>query len=459
MRTVTFLFGYGGAWARGSPSPALEPRSCFLSTSTHLWACSLSATMTPSFCEVAKNGTLHPRLIGRWGNGVYDYKAANSPSSLSYPALLSPILCQSFLQRVPHSRSRSMNDVVDLSSATDSDTSGVSFQPDIDATDDSDSGEASNSTELTTPESTCLPDNRSRPSTRLKRPVPRLADAGVLPDFSDDPDDDTDEDIANVPLDYGRLEQTKVRGRRIEKRWDKYCRVKATQAGALLKWDDLVEVLREVTPNDVHRFFNYCMKLKYGEGGRHLKGISKASALKADWKGFRGYYRRITRTRITAEDSEEINAGIRKLIDKFDLDTQERGKEPVYVQDLTELNETILRTQERRFHFRYERIQLCLFNMLGIYTVNRLHALLSLQFHHLRFSIQDNPDGGPPVLLVEIKSEHTKQFLGTSQINNFPFPEIINDPSLVFSPYTFIFGILLWLQAFEVPTLSSMERL
>lgn len=114
-----------------------------------------------------------------------------------------------------------MSDIADLSSATDSDTSGVSFQPDIDATDDSDSGEASNSTELTTPEPTCLPDTRSRPSTRPKRPVPRPADAGVLPDLSDDPDDDTDEDIANVPLDYGRSEQTKVRGRRIEKRWDK----------------------------------------------------------------------------------------------------------------------------------------------------------------------------------------------------------------------------------------------
>jgi hypothetical protein len=59
-----------------------------------------------------------------------------------------------------------------------------------------------------------VPDNRSRPSTRPKRPVPRPADAGVLPDLSDDPDDDTDEDIANVPLDYGRSEQTKVRGRR-----------------------------------------------------------------------------------------------------------------------------------------------------------------------------------------------------------------------------------------------------
>lgn len=219
-----------------------------------------------------------------------------------------------------------MSDIPDPSSATDSDTSGVSFRPDFDATDDSDSRDASTSTGLTNPEPSCLPDGRSGPSTSLKRPVRRPADAGILPDFSDDPDDDTDEDLADIPLDYGRSDQTKVRGRRIEKRWHKwvmiqtnaielftdarrrYCGVKAAQPGAPLKWDDPQEALREVTPNDVHRFFNYCMKLKYGEGGRHLKGTSKASALKADWKGFRGYYRRITRTRITSEDSEEINA-------------------------------------------------------------------------------------------------------------------------------------------------------
>lgn len=114
-----------------------------------------------------------------------------------------------------------MSDVADPSSAIDSDTSGVSFQPDFNATDDSDSGDASNSSGLTTPEPTCLPDDRSGPSTRPKRPVRRPADAGVLPDFSDDPDDDTDEDLADVPLDYGHSEKTKVRGRRIEKRWHK----------------------------------------------------------------------------------------------------------------------------------------------------------------------------------------------------------------------------------------------
>ncbi|KAJ5151541.1 hypothetical protein N7492_009836 [Penicillium capsulatum] len=111
------------------------------------------------------------------------------------------------------------------------------------------------------------------------------------------------------------------------------------------------EVLYEVTPNNIHRFFNYYIKLKYSEGSRYLKGTSKAR--------FRGYYRRITQTRITSEDSEEIN------------------------------------------------------------TIS------------------------PPIFLAEIKSEHTKKFLGIS--NNFPFPKIINNPSLIFSPYIFIFGILFWL--------------
>ncbi|KAJ5442206.1 hypothetical protein N7445_005213, partial [Penicillium cf. griseofulvum] len=158
--------------------------------------------------------------------------------------------------------------------------------PNIDTTDDSDSGEALNSTELITLESTYLPNNRSRPSTRLKRPVPRLVDASILPDFSDNPDNDIDEDITNA------LRKNQGSG--------------STNRKALGQ-DNLVEVLREVTPNNIYRFFNYCIKLKYSEGGRYLKGISKASALKANWKGFRGYYRRIIRTRITAEDSKEIN--------------------------------------------------------------------------------------------------------------------------------------------------------
>ena len=114
-----------------------------------------------------------------------------------------------------------MSDVVDPSAATDSDTSGVSFRLDFDATDDSDSRKALNLTELITPEPTYLPGNRSRPLIRVNRPVRRLADASALPDFSDNPNNDIDEDIVSVLLGHRRLHQTKVRARRIEKRWDK----------------------------------------------------------------------------------------------------------------------------------------------------------------------------------------------------------------------------------------------
>ncbi|KAJ6103822.1 hypothetical protein N7486_004044 [Penicillium sp. IBT 16267x] len=182
--------------------------------------------------------------------------------------------------------------------------------------------------------------------------------SGDLPDFSDDPNDDTDEDIVNVPLDYRRSEKTKIRG-----------------------------ALRQVTPNNVHRFLNYCLKLKYGQDGRHLKGTNKASSLKADWKSFCGYFRRITHTRISPEDREEINAGIRKLIDKWELDHQERGKEPVYIRAYSNVS------LQHDWHLHRE----------------------STECPTLVIT-QKDPQGGPPVLLAEIRSEHIKRFLGSEAI-------------------------------------------
>ncbi|KAJ5330489.1 hypothetical protein N7476_000272 [Penicillium atrosanguineum] len=339
---------------------------------------------------------------------------------------------------------------------TDGDNSSGSFQP---GTDDSEASDTHNSSTRISSMNLLHLDDRERYSLDPPGAVCPQASPDPSPDCNDNPNDDTDEDLANIPLDYGQSEHTKSLKLRIQNRWQMYCQVKNEEPDALPKWKSAEEAIRQVTPGNVHRFLNFCLKLKFGKDGRHLKGIQKASALRLDWKMFREYYKRINGTTISPEDSKEINAGIRSLVDKFDLDDDERGKEPVYVQDLTKFNETILRTQEKRFHLGYERIQLCLFTMLGIFTVNRLSALLSLQFKHLQFSIQKDPDDGPPILLVEIKAAHTKKFLGRSQLNNFPLPEIIDDPSLVFSPHTFIFGILFWLEALQVPELSSMETL
>ncbi|KAJ6138766.1 hypothetical protein N7471_005252 [Penicillium samsonianum] len=45
-------------------------------------------------------------------------------------------------------------------------------------------------------------------------------------------------------------------------------------------------------------------------------------------------------------------------------------------------NETILQTQEKRFHLGFQRIILCLYNTIGLFTINRKQVMLDL--HRIR---------------------------------------------------------------------------
>jgi len=94
----------------------------------------------------------------------------------------------------------------------DSDSSEASFRP-TDVSDDSESEKDASSTDLTSPEPPRLPGSRPRSE--------RHPYSWALADYSDDPDDDTDEDIQDDPLDYGRSENMKTRGERVETRWHK----------------------------------------------------------------------------------------------------------------------------------------------------------------------------------------------------------------------------------------------
>lgn len=79
-------------------------------------------------------------------------------------------------------------------------------------------------------------------------------------------------------------------------------------------------------------------------------------------------------------------------MDKYALDMSGREKTGVYVQELTQSKETVLRTMEKQFHLGFERIHVCLLGILGIYTMmNWISVLLSLQLKHLQFSIQRDP--------------------------------------------------------------------
>ncbi|KAE8387097.1 C2H2 finger domain protein [Aspergillus alliaceus] len=249
--------------------------------------------------------------------------------------------------------------------------------------------------------------------------------AGLIHRGRYDPADDTDEDLSKVPEDYGKSDKTRKHNLRLKNRWAWYCRIKA------------IEPL-----SDMHRFLNWCLKLEYNEDGRHLKGYRKASSLDADWKFFRVYYTKAVRTVCSPRPASCRRASI-----------------PVCIEDMVPFNETILQTRKKRFHIGFQRIILCLYNTIGLFTVNRKEAMLHLQFKHLQIRLQRDPRGGPPIPTVEIEPEFVKSVLGMSNVNTFVLPEIVYGISLVFSPHVLLFIVLFYVNAFEAPYLTSMEAL
>lgn len=87
-----------------------------------------------------------------------------------------------------------------------------------------------------------------------------------------------------------------------------YCVTRASKPGADPRWSDPEQAMRQVSANDVHRFFNWCLgKLERGEDGRKLKGIHTEGALQADWKYFSIHYKKITKNSNSEEMSEKIH--------------------------------------------------------------------------------------------------------------------------------------------------------
>ncbi|OJD22678.1 hypothetical protein ACJ73_05976, partial [Blastomyces percursus] len=239
----------------------------------------------------------------------------------------------------------------------------------------------------------------------------------------------------------------------------RYCRKKEAEPSADPKWRDPIDAVRAAGRRDLYRFFNWRFGLKLGKGGRRLKGTNKSSALNGDWKFFLRYYEGATGTKVDGRLMRLMRKSLRRLAKKHGLDTQEKEKTPVYVEDMSPLQETALRTQEKRFWLSLQRMQICLYNLLGLFTLNRKSAILNLRYRDLRVSLQRDPSSGPHLPTVEFRYSFTKKHLGLTQANTFILPEIIYDPSLILSPHNFLFGILFFFGAFKATNLTSMEKL
>ncbi|KAH3113789.1 hypothetical protein KXX00_000940 [Aspergillus fumigatus] len=312
--------------------------------------------------------------------------------------------------------------------------------------------DATYETDVTEPDVT-EPDDRPSPRKRLrsdeKDPALEPSLSNEADEFYDDPLDDTGIDLCEIDEDFDKAEGTIQRRERIETRWKRYCNSKLKLEPVVQKWRQPEEALRQASNNDLYRFLGWSLKLKRGKNGRRNKGIHKSSSLNTDWKNLRGYYQKLTKSKIDDIDGSEVRRGIKYLVVEHGLDTQPKKKTPVYIEDIGPLNETILSTQQKKFYLGFQRIQVCLFNSLSLFTVHRRSAVLSLQFKDLQISLQKDPRGGPPIPLVELTPDGCKKFLGLTKLTTFALPEVVYGPSLVICPHTLLFGLLFHAKAFR----------
>ncbi|KAL4984463.1 hypothetical protein BDW68DRAFT_193609 [Aspergillus falconensis] len=328
------------------------------------------------------------------------------------------------------------------------------------STDSDEQWDATYETDVTEPDVTEL-DDRPGPQKRLRldesHPALEPRVSNEVDEFDDDPLDDTGIDLCEIDEDFDKAEGTIERRERIESRWKRYCNSKIKLEPNVRKWRDPEEALRQASNNDLYRFLGWSLKLERGKDGRRNKGIHKSSSLNTDWKNLRGYYQKLTKIKINDEDGSEVRRGIKYLIVEHGLDTQPKKKTPVYIEDIGPLNETILSTQQKKFYLGFQRIQVCLFNSLALFTVHRRSALLSLQFKDLQISLQKDPRGGPPIPLVELTPDGCKKFLGLTKLTTFALPEVVYGPSLVICPHTFLFGVLFHARAFRNSLTSKAQ--
>ncbi|KUL81629.1 hypothetical protein ZTR_10596 [Talaromyces verruculosus] len=277
----------------------------------------------------------------------------------------------------------------------------------------------------------------------------------------EDPADNPTQNLSDIDPDFNKSPNTRKLRSRVIDRWHRFCKVKVREKCHRLNWRKPEAALRRASADWLYRFLHWCCRLRHGKDNRVCKGYGSADSLKTDWKYLRVYYQATKKRKMKKSMAARLRTGIAQLIVEFKLRTQPRKNDPVYIEDMIPFNETILRTQEKRFYLGIQRIMLCLVLMLGLFTAGRKTAILKLQYKHLRLSLQRNPHGGPPVLSIDIEPEYIKTLLGIKALNTFSFPEIIYGVSLVFSPHVFIMGLLFHARAFQanIRSMDDMRRL
>lgn len=189
-----------------------------------------------------------------------------------------------FFRVTPHEMSWHRGDVFYVGDNSDVEATALDVSFQLDLGDVSDKSSMTELTELDLWYSLPCGQQASYPQGSIQE----LSNSDLLLDYSDDPDDNTDKDLREIPLNYRQLKKIKTQRVQIEQHWHKwgtwqifriykyaqcwlllrYCCTKTTETGALSKWKNAEIALHQATPDNIHQFLNYCLKLKHGKEGQ-----------------------------------------------------------------------------------------------------------------------------------------------------------------------------------------------
>jgi integrase len=94
------------------------------------------------------------------------------------------------------------------------------------------------------------------------------------------------------------------------------------------------------------------------------------------------------------------------------LEENKRPKKNMYIEDVSEFARVLLSTTEKSFGCGWRRIQLLFYTQLAAITGSRPGALLHLRYQDLGLKFIRDPEGGRPNLLIFLKPQFTKRWLG-----------------------------------------------
>ena len=162
---------------------------------------------------------------------------------------------------------------------------------------------------------------------------------------------------------------------------------------------------------------------------------------------------------------------------RFKLNDEKRKKPIMRAEDEFELLKTLYLDTEIDFDHERHRPQLALIMQLAGITSNRPSALLALCYGHIKITLLRDPEGGDlPRLIIELTYKYTKGYLGAKDAlvyhiptcryrtliairNEFPIPDIPNEPCLLLCPQINLLALIFADQAFKSPELRSPEEL